>query len=65
MAPEYCETRGEMCDPTNCPREFCSWRDTKWALNRMDKWMSSGASTDWLLKLAESKKQPQKKKGKS
>lgn len=30
-----CTERIPPCDPRNCPKEFCTWRDTVWAVSQL------------------------------
>jgi hypothetical protein len=38
MTEVYCKAKGAMCDPKDCSREFCWWRDTVWAIKNMGSW---------------------------
>lgn len=31
-----CTEKTPPCDPRNCPKEFCTWRDTVWAPHLLD-----------------------------
>lgn len=45
MAEEYCKAKKAMCDPKDCNREFCWWRDSVWAIKNMEKWAYSTETT--------------------
>lgn len=30
-----CTDKTPPCDPRNCPKEFCTWRDTVWAATQL------------------------------
>jgi len=38
MTEVFCKAKGALCDPKNCNREFCWWRDTVWAVKNMSRW---------------------------
>lgn len=35
---EFCKGTQNTCDPTDCPVEFCKWRDTVWVKQKLQKW---------------------------
>lgn len=41
MGEEYCETKKGPCNPRDCNREYCLWRDTKWIRRALQQWAYS------------------------
>jgi hypothetical protein len=48
MSQEFCKTAQRMCDPNDCPLEFCKWRDTEWVLKKLKGWgYATSSSSKW------------------
>jgi len=41
MEGRWCESVQGLCNPRDCNREFCKWRDITWVREQLSRWAYS------------------------